>query len=554
MHIGRVLGCAAPSLFAFALSSALLVAPSEIAFAVEGGVSADPVAASNASNDAAVADAETFAYIADAASALDVEPLAPAVEVDIAFGAADADADVAADAASDASANADPGAGASIPADSQEALNGWVTDAAGVRHWYDDGVMAADKAFCDLATDEWYWADADGSIAVDKDAWIPESNDNRLVGKWVRLDSDGCMVKGEDYRYGGWYYFDQTTGEMAKGFRFIDSDGGKWVYYDQVTGQMLYGEQAIDGNWYYFDPCTGAVDYGWAWLPEPDKWVYYDTTTGIMVHGWQCIDGEWCWFDTYTGQSDVAQYYRWMMRTASGEVGINFFNDSSCSQEAYDALLAASNEFWGNGHALGYVMMDLSTGKGICSNIDYTFYGASTVKAPYIMSVMSNVWGFDANAVGEYYDKIHGTLTWSDNVRYLSLREDFGSDIFCDWLGAAGVDESIGEGNWVYYSPRELGKIWLQMYSDMGKGSGGSLIGWLTGQSEHSAIRMAIDGRCSVCSKPGWTECATNDAGIVYSEAGGYLLVVMSDAPDWLDALSHVAAALDAVHASMLEQ
>ena len=35
-------------------------------------------------------------------------------------------------------------------------------------------------------------------------------------GKWVRYDSNGHMVKGEDYRYGGWYYFDMTTGAMAK--------------------------------------------------------------------------------------------------------------------------------------------------------------------------------------------------------------------------------------------------------------------------------------------------------------------------------------------------
>ncbi len=234
--------------------------------------------------------------------------------------------------------------------------NGWATGADGVRHWYDDGVMAADKAFFDPGTNAWYWADADGSIACDKDVFIPVSNEDRTSGKWVRFDEQSRMVKGEDYRYGGWYFFDEVTGEMAKGFRFVEADGGKWVCYDRVTGQMyhgqasdsghwylfdeytgatkygfqyiadgnkwvfydritgimLYGEQAIDGNWYYLDPYTGAVDYGWSYIPTSNKWVYFDTTTGVMLYGWHYIDGVWTYLDQYTGEvhfkSDVLHY------------------------------------------------------------------------------------------------------------------------------------------------------------------------------------------------------------------------------------------------------
>ena len=117
------------------------------------------------------------------------------------------------------------------------------------------------------------------------------------------------MVKGEDYRYGGWYYFDPVTGEMAKGFRFVDSNGGKWVFYDYTTGQMAHGERYIDGShgdepgWMYFDDSTGAVLYGWRFLmSDVDfKWVYYDTSTGRMVHGSRVIDGVPREFDMATG-------------------------------------------------------------------------------------------------------------------------------------------------------------------------------------------------------------------------------------------------------------
>lgn len=236
------------------------------------------------------------------------------------------------------------------------AANGWAIGSDGSRHWYDDGVMAADKAFYDPGTGAWYWADADGSIACDKDVFIPVSNEDRTSGKWVRFDEQSRMVKGEDCRYGGWYFFDEVTGEMAKGFRFVEADGGKWVCYDRVTGQMyhgqasdsghwylfdeytgatkygfqyiaadnkwvfydritgimLYGEQAIDGNWYYLDPYTGAVNYGWSYIPTSNKWVYFDTTTGVMLYGWHYLDGVWTYLDQYTGEvhfkSDVLHY------------------------------------------------------------------------------------------------------------------------------------------------------------------------------------------------------------------------------------------------------
>ena len=247
------------------------------------------------------------------------------------------------------------------------AVTGWATGADGARHWYDEGVMAADKAFYDPGTDAWYWADADGSIARDKDVFIPVSNEDRSSGKWVRFDGQCRMVKGEDCRYGGWYLFDEVTGEMAKGFRFVEANGGKWVCYDRVNGQMhhgqaadgghwylfdeytgatlygfqyiasdgkwvfydrtmgwmLYGEQAIDGNWYYLDPNTGAVTYGWCALSD-GRQVYYDTMLGIMKYGSQNIDGCWYWFDQETGALDRQAAVNMLMSTANSLLGVPY--------------------------------------------------------------------------------------------------------------------------------------------------------------------------------------------------------------------------------------
>lgn len=137
-------------------------------------------------------------------------------------------------------------------------------------------------------------------MARDKDVFIVLNADG--TGKWTRYDSDGRMVKGESYKNGAWYYFDLTTGAMAKGFVNLpqsDDPNGKWVYYDPITGKMQYGEQYIDGYRYYFDTATGKMAHGKYY--RDGAYYYYDTATGIMQYGEQTIDGDEYYFDTETG-------------------------------------------------------------------------------------------------------------------------------------------------------------------------------------------------------------------------------------------------------------
>ena len=221
--------------------------------------------------------------------------------------------------------------------------------------WYfadQDCSLARDKFAYDPESDGWYWFDADGTMASNKDAFVPASNNDRSHGKWVRCGADGRLVKGEDYRVhegtASWYYFDPVTGEMAKGFAFIPSNGGKWVFYDRVTGRMLYGEQAIDGSWYYLTPGTGAVDYEWAWIPTSRKWVYYEPVTGKMVHGERMVDGWPRYFDPYTGRvwSD-SEIKGLLMRTVANSVGTH----PDCPRE----LVAAGGDACPYGPCTAYV-------------------------------------------------------------------------------------------------------------------------------------------------------------------------------------------------------
>ena len=195
----------------------------------------------------------------------------------------------------------------------------WVTK-NGQKYWQDsDGSLARSKEIYDPESNAWYWIDSDGTMAHDKDVYLRSNG-----GKWVRYDSNGHMVKGEDYRYGGWYYFDVTTGAMAKGISYVPSNGGKEVCYDRVTGKMLYGEQYVDydrkiAGWYLFDRNTGAMTYGDVYLrSNGGKWVRYDRSSGKMVKGLQKQDGAWYYFDETTGAMAhgctwVPQWNTWHM-------------------------------------------------------------------------------------------------------------------------------------------------------------------------------------------------------------------------------------------------
>lgn len=196
---------------------------------------------------------------------------------------------------------ADNAGGSDTPQNPTDKKNGWYYE-NGKKYWYDYGVMARDKEVYDPASNAWYWFDADGTMATDKDVFIPTSPD-RSTGKWVRYDENGGMVKGEDFRYGGWYWFDPITGEMLKGFINIPVAGdpeGKWVYYDEINGQMHHGESCINGNWYYFDDITGKMVHGEYY--RNGNWYYYDSITGIMAHGWTTLpDGSEAYYDEVTG-------------------------------------------------------------------------------------------------------------------------------------------------------------------------------------------------------------------------------------------------------------
>lgn len=92
----------------------------------------------------------------------------------------------------------------------------------------DTGVRVEDKNHETYRDGAWMWFDADGTVAVSKDVYQSSNG-----GKWVRYDSQAKMIKGWDKNERGTYYFDLTTGAMAKGYVRIDDT---LYHFDEATG------------------------------------------------------------------------------------------------------------------------------------------------------------------------------------------------------------------------------------------------------------------------------------------------------------------------------
>lgn len=233
----------------------------------------------------------------------------------------------------------------------------------GVTYWYEDGIRqgynANDPAFrgkeiYDPASDAWYWLDnvQNGAVAKSKDVYMESLADAEgTIGKWVRYDADGHMVKGWDTNEAGTYYFDLTYGTMAKGVVTID---GKRREFDVITGILKEepvvivenGFMTFGGKSYWYENGVlqgikynedGTVDesyrgkeiydeatQSWYWLDAVQggaktvskdvyladsvadaegtvgKWVRYDAD-GHMVKGWDTNEAGTYYFDPVYG-------------------------------------------------------------------------------------------------------------------------------------------------------------------------------------------------------------------------------------------------------------
>lgn len=295
-------------------------------------------------------------------------------------------------------------------------------------------------------------------------------------------------------------------------------------------------------------------------------------------------------------QEPQLNYSPEIVDAASDTTDISLFSAFSGTSEALSAETAAPIEaaiaaFSEQGYGTGFVVVDLSTGKGIGYNSDEAFFAASTVKAPFV-SYVSQVLIDEGQATEEDYlyedtiiegtgimawddvesyelsDVLANTISHSDNTGYGMLRETYGGPRWAEWVANAGVSTDDVVDEWYpYYSARDLAKFWVSIksYLDSGSATATQFKTHLS-STDTSFIRMAVAPNSTVYAKAGYevdTDTfdmgSLNEAGIVSSASGDYLIAVMSDV-DYDDGyltdneylLVNLIKALDQAHAAAL--
>ena len=216
----------------------------------------------------------------------------------------------------------------------------------GVKYWYENGVRQgvkynADgsidisyrgKEIYDPSTEAWYWLDCvqNGAVAKNKDVyqesaagqWGAGTDENgEKVGKWVRYDANGHMVKGWQTTEAGTYYFDPVYGTMAKGDVAID---GQSYYFNKDTGILeRSGQTDDDGNSFLTD--------GWHKVGGVNYWYENGVRQGVKYNADGSIDTSYRGKEIYDPSS--AAWY-WLDCVQNGAVAKNkdVYQESAAGQ------------------------------------------------------------------------------------------------------------------------------------------------------------------------------------------------------------------------------
>ena len=284
----------------------------------------------------------------------------------------------------------------------------------GVPYWYENGVKQGTegrgKEIYDPGSDAWYWLDAvdGGRMAVSKDVYQEsKADDEGNIGKWVRYDADGHMVKGWQTAEAGTYFFDYTYGTMYKGDKVID---GVSYHFDETTG-ILDGGAPADDNGSSF-----AID-GWHTVGGTEYWYEGGIRQGVKYNADGSLDTSYRGKEIYDPGSD-AWYWLDCVQNGAKAVFKDVYQESKADDEGnigkwvrYDAdghMVKGWQTTEAGTYFFDYTYGTMAKGKVVMDGFKYTFDKATGIlvsKEAHVHHSSSSVYAFDEN--GKYYTYIY---------------------------------------------------------------------------------------------------------------------------------------------------
>ncbi|NBH69860.1 hypothetical protein D7V89_05730 [Bifidobacterium pseudolongum] len=234
-------------------------------------------------------------------------------------------------------------------------------------------------------------------------------------------------------------------------------------------------------------------------------------------------------------------------------------------------LMERIEDFRAQGYQASFVVVDMRTGAAIASYGGMPMYTASSIKAPYIVS-LAQTGAVDINAVATsatadavgLNQLITQTLQVSDNDTYEALYKRFGAAPTMQWLAGTGATTGLN-GYYGDVTAIDLARMWVNSYeylfgasADAADAQGRTWLAQQMCSSLNSSI-AAVHGEGEiVASKAGWIYgegnlYAYNDAGIVIPAGSmqlsekpqGYVLAMLTNACARDDLLTALAQTVD---------
>jgi hypothetical protein len=230
--------------------------------------------------------------------------------------------------------------------------------------------------------------------------------------------------------------------------------------------------------------------------------------------------------------------------TDTTDSGITYTGyDTFADSEALANLEAVIDECEANGNTISIYVCDLDGGQTALEyNADATVYSASAIKGPYCIFVYQDLVETGHVSHESVSDLVDDIINYSDNDCYDALRTATIGMGWSDWLSAAGVDVAGRESSFDYrwyanMSAREFGAAWAYGYDYLTSGTEyADELATLFETTVHSPIHEVLQPTYKVWSKAGWfntiegnASYAMNDAGIVFSDTGPYVIAVCTD-------------------------
>lgn len=200
------------------------------------------------------------------------------------------------------------------------------------------------------------------------------------------------------------------------------------------------------------------------------------------------------------------------------------------------------------GNKVGFIVLNLQTNQGICYNTSREFYTASSIKGPFAISLAK----YNPEAAEKWNNTIKNMLVLSDNDAYTALNDTYRRTYIQQFCEECGVDPSLCVYKYPQLTCKDLALLWIGGYSYFAESEFANSIGVLFEDPKYSLIHSEFQDIYTTRSKAGWEigensskHTSTVDAGIVYTDHGDYLIVIMSTVSRDIEPLRPLLKALE---------